>query len=512
MLGDRPPVKVFYYYSSRDKSLGRELSRQLGIFEQNAKISIWNNEKLLGGDVTDDVITSEIHSSDIILLLISSTFLNSDIWGLIARNIRLKMARKFNSTRIIPIIFRPCSWNEVDLLKRFQALPRHPESEVLAITLWANQDQAFAQISQKVGLIAESVFNERLKIKQQNIAVYENAFYKALERERPLRLETQRKLNRLQEILGLTNSEISFSESLIHAKIVDDSANQEKYRLEVRANIQEDRGEISPMSRILLDREREVLGLTPEVAKAIENEELKYPQKYERVFFAIYSMEYYLGESAKYRLTMIAKKLGLAQSGLFEEIQNRIVERLRISREDAMLILRSRMIPKDILENHGQNIIESEISVDYSKLRLALEAKRWEIADRETWMIFRSFAEKTGWNWRIPSNKLLDFPSLDLRTINTLWQTYSNHRFGFSSQIQVYQECGGLLNGNFESELWEKFGKRVGWANERYWLYCFELNFSLEAPKGHLPGKIFSSVTGPLLLQIAHIANLEFAD
>jgi hypothetical protein len=505
-------VKVFYYYPPEDEVLGKELNRQLGIFERTGKISTWHNEKRLVGNATHDLIISELRSTDIILLLLSPAYNDSEICQFIEKTIRLKIARKSQSVQVVPVIFRPCLWDQIEFIKQFEVLPKCSESGVLAITNWPNRDEAFFQVSKKVGELAESVLKERLKQKQKNIAIYENAFYSMLSRERPLRPESQDKLARLQRNLGLEDSEIQFSESLMKDKINDDSLNVEKYRLEVRLNIQEDRGEISPVSRILLEQERKALGLTPQIAKAIEDEELRYPQKYERVFFAVYSIEYFLGESAKHRLMLIAKKLGLAETGLFHEIQNRILERLRISREDARLILESNIIPKDLLAKNKQSITESEIGIDYSKLRLALEAEEWKMADRETWNIFMNFAGEDRENTKIPPNKLLNFPSLDLRTIDILWRTYSDNRFGFTTQIQIYRDCGALLNGKFEQKLWKKFGRRVGWANADHWSYYFELNFSLEAPKGHLPGKVFSAVEGPLLLQIAHIANIEFDD
>jgi hypothetical protein len=506
-------IKVFYYYSTQDEqdgSLGRELNRQLGIFERNRKISVWHNEKILPGNVTYDVITSELHAADIVLLLISSTFINSDVWNLVEKNIRLRIDQASSNLQIIPIILRPCSWDKIDLINRLEALPRHNKEGVLAITLWQNQDEAFTQIAQQVGKLAEAVLKERLK--RKNISTYKKAFYGILAQECPLRLESRRKLARLQKKLGLKDSEIKFSESLTEVESDNRPANEEKYRLEVRLNIQEDRGEISPVSRILLEQERKALGLTPQIAKTIEDKELRHPQKYERVFFAVYSIEYFLGKSTKHRLMLMAKKLGLAETGLFHEIQNRILERLRISREDARLILESNIIPKDLLAKNKQSITESEIGIDYSKLRLALEAEEWKMADRETWNIFMNFAGEDRENTKIPPNKLLNFPSLDLRTIDILWRTYSDNRFGFTTQIQIYRDCGALLNGKFEQKLWKKFGRRVGWANADHWSYYFELNFSLEAPNGHLPGKVFSAVEGPLLLQIAHIANIEFDD
>jgi hypothetical protein len=504
-------IRVFYYYTFPDEELGKQLNQQLGILERQGKITSWYNERLLGGDQIHEVIVSEINSADLILLLISPSFLDSEVWNLIERATQDRLFKQGQIVKVVPVILRPCSWEIIGLLNQFNPLPKHPDGGTRAITSWTNQDEALAQISQEIIRLAATIQQERQQQKRQNIAIYENALYDALKRERPLRIETRKKLSRLQQILNLEDEDITFSETIVESRMGSDSINEELYRSEVKSNIREDRGEISPVSRIILDQKSQVLGIAPSVAKAIEMEELEHPQKYERIFSAIYSIDYYLGEGAKYRLMMVARKLGLDQLGLSEEIQKRILDRLRINKEDLDLILNSKIIPQDLLNKSGDKIAESEANLNYSRLRVALEAQHWKAADQETHRIFLEFASNHKWSRKVPSEKLLNFPSLDLRTIDKLWQIYSDGHFGFSPQIEVYQQCGARLNGRYEPENWGKFGQQVGWANDRHWLYYFELNFNLTAPKGHLPGKIFSAVEGPLLLQIAHIANLEFS-
>ncbi|MBD2185293.1 GUN4 domain-containing protein [Planktothrix sp. FACHB-1355] len=74
-------------------------------------------------------------------------------------------------------------------------------------------------------------------------------------------------------------------------------------------------------------------------------------------------------------------------------------------------------------------------------------------------------------------NKL---PCTDLRTIDRLWVDYSNGRFGFSVQKRIYDRE--------VSRDWEKMGDRVGWRVEGKWLSVSLLNYSIDAPTGHLPG------------------------
>jgi len=71
-----------------------------------------------------------------------------------------------------------------------------------------------------------------------------------------------------------------------------------------------------------------------------------------------------------------------------------------------------------------------------------------------------------------------------LRTIDQLWVKYSNGRFGFSVQKRIYQSLRGTTK--YDEKVWERFGDRVGWRENREWLYKEDLTFSEKAPEAHL--------------------------
>jgi serine/threonine protein kinase len=126
----------------------------------------------------------------------------------------------------------------------------------------------------------------------------------------------------------------------------------------------------------------------------------------------------------------------------------------------------------------------SAVGMDYINLRNLLAAKKWKEADEETRRVMLKVAgreEKGSLN-----EKSIDkFPCEDLRTMDQLWVKYSNGRFGFSVQKRIYQSLGGTREYN--NEVWERFGDRVGWRKKNEWLYYNELTFSEKAPEAHLP-------------------------
>ncbi|MEZ2320009.1 MAG: GUN4 domain-containing protein [Microcoleus sp.] len=125
--------------------------------------------------------------------------------------------------------------------------------------------------------------------------------------------------------------------------------------------------------------------------------------------------------------------------------------------------------------------LKSERGVDYTNLRDLLVAKKWREADEETARVMLNIqGRKQEW---LDVESIEKFPCEDLRTIDQLWVEHSNGRFGFSVQKRIYQSLGGTRE--YDSEVWEKFGDRIGWRKNNSWLYyltCLE-----KAPEGHLP-------------------------
>lgn len=120
----------------------------------------------------------------------------------------------------------------------------------------------------------------------------------------------------------------------------------------------------------------------------------------------------------------------------------------------------------------------------YQQLETYLQAQQWKAADEETYRLMITTVGKEEGQW-LDREDLLNFPCEDLRTIDALWVKYSQGRFGFSVQKQIYVQCGATLDGNYPGDaIWEEFGDRVGWRNNGDWLGYSELNPSLSSPQG----------------------------
>ncbi|MGB3239117.1 MAG: GUN4 domain-containing protein [Geitlerinemataceae cyanobacterium] len=151
---------------------------------------------------------------------------------------------------------------------------------------------------------------------------------------------------------------------------------------------------------------------------------------------------------------------------------------------------------QEVLELRDEDVepivaLKSAKGADYSRLRDLLAAKKWKDADEETARVMLQVANRKEEGW-LNVESINNFPSEDLRTIDRLWIRYSNNRFGFSVQKEVWEEVGGRVDSDTEKMI----GDLVGWRKAGEWVNYSDLNFSLDAPRGHLPVVIWFPILG----------------
>lgn len=94
-------------YAHEDEMMKDELNVFLAPLRRTNKIEVWHDRKILPGDPWDTTIIKELEESDIILLLISAYFNNSDyIWNVEIKKAMEKQAK--GEVRVIPVILKNC--------------------------------------------------------------------------------------------------------------------------------------------------------------------------------------------------------------------------------------------------------------------------------------------------------------------------------------------------------------------------------------------------------------------
>ncbi|MBW4634387.1 MAG: GUN4 domain-containing protein [Iphinoe sp. HA4291-MV1] len=157
-----------------------------------------------------------------------------------------------------------------------------------------------------------------------------------------------------------------------------------------------------------------------------------------------------------------------------------------------------------LLSNLGDRIARSEenflLVADihrYKKLRELLATGNFTEADWETIRVIQAITGEPELGDITPDD-MRQFPCDELRVIDNLWTNYSQGRFGFSVQIQIYQSVGGSLDTtiNQDTGVIERFGERVGWRVDNKWLKCDDLDYTLAAPIGCHPSRWWNSPFG----------------
>ena len=114
-------IHLFYSYSHKDEELRKELEDYLSLLRRQGVISGWHDRMIGAGKEWKDQLDKNLEEAQIILLLISSSFLASDYCSDIETKRALDRHDKGEAT-VIPVPLRPVDWEGAPFA-RLQGLP-----------------------------------------------------------------------------------------------------------------------------------------------------------------------------------------------------------------------------------------------------------------------------------------------------------------------------------------------------------------------------------------------------
>ena len=103
-------LNVFISYSHRDEELQGELNKHLASLRHSSAIDTWYDGRIGPGKEIDGEIDTQLAAADIILLLVSADFLDSEYCYKIEMSHAMERHKK-GTARVIPVILRPCDWH-----------------------------------------------------------------------------------------------------------------------------------------------------------------------------------------------------------------------------------------------------------------------------------------------------------------------------------------------------------------------------------------------------------------
>ena len=148
---DGRPIEVFYSYSHDDEEYRKKLGKHLSVLRRAGLITDWHDRDIDAGTAWQEEIDRHLLSADIVLLLVSASFIASDYcWG---DEMKKALARhKEKKARVIPIILHPCGWLRTPL-KALQGVPRDNN----AISLWPNEHAAFDHVVTEIAKVVDDL-------------------------------------------------------------------------------------------------------------------------------------------------------------------------------------------------------------------------------------------------------------------------------------------------------------------------------------------------------------------
>lgn len=150
-------MKAFISYSHDDAEFLALLHKHLASLRRQKLLEVWTDREIDVGGVIDREITTAMEEADLFLLLVSSSFLNSDYCY--EKEFQKALEKqKAGQAIIVPIIVRPCDW-EIPELQRFKALPR--DGKAVDSSHWKNTDEAFEDVVKGLRSLLENRINER---------------------------------------------------------------------------------------------------------------------------------------------------------------------------------------------------------------------------------------------------------------------------------------------------------------------------------------------------------------
>jgi hypothetical protein len=140
----KQPITVFYSYSHRDERLRKRLEDHLSGLQRRGHIQGWHDRNIDAGSEWKTQIDSRLQSAQVILLLISPAFIASNYCSTLEMTAAMERHKR-GEARVIPIILRPCIWQE-EPFAELQVLPRDGKP----VTEWSSPDVGFMSVAEGI--------------------------------------------------------------------------------------------------------------------------------------------------------------------------------------------------------------------------------------------------------------------------------------------------------------------------------------------------------------------------
>lgn len=142
------PTNIFIAFASQDRDVRDKLLRQMNLVKDRQGWNIWSAKEIKAGERWDDEIKRRLVDSEVVVLLLSTDFFNSDY--IIEKELPEVIAKhKRGECQIIPVLARHCHWKDTVFgdyvtLGDIQALPAG-ERPIVSRGAWDSEDEPYLE-------------------------------------------------------------------------------------------------------------------------------------------------------------------------------------------------------------------------------------------------------------------------------------------------------------------------------------------------------------------------------
>ena len=137
-------TKLFYVYTPEDKVIKKELEAHLSPLIRAHMITIWGEREIQSGLDWHKTITSRLETADLIVFMISPSFMASNYMAG-SEMYQILESHKRGDAYVLPILIGSVDWTHTPL-NELQIFP--PNGKPLSME--SDPDNAFSQIVQKI--------------------------------------------------------------------------------------------------------------------------------------------------------------------------------------------------------------------------------------------------------------------------------------------------------------------------------------------------------------------------
>jgi KaiC/GvpD/RAD55 family RecA-like ATPase len=144
-------IKIFFCYAHENEAFLKKLKKHLRPLQREGIIEVWHDRDIKAGAEWEPEVKKQLDEAQIILLLISPDFMDSDYCYGVEMERALER-HKLKDALVIPIILLPVYW-QIEALRGIQALPSnaipiiHPD--------WHTEDEAFFNVAEGIREVVE---------------------------------------------------------------------------------------------------------------------------------------------------------------------------------------------------------------------------------------------------------------------------------------------------------------------------------------------------------------------